>query len=101
MRASVTAADAAACSSRSFEVQLLAGQVEACAEAVDAAQARLLQLQLVDWRSPAGLAYRSRLGVQSAALSRARERVLAASLAVRRHSVQVALSALPAAAGDY
>jgi hypothetical protein len=31
MSASVTAADAAACSSRSFEVQVLAGRVEACA----------------------------------------------------------------------
>jgi len=98
---SVTAADSAACSSRSYEVQLLAGRVEACAEQVDAVQARLGQLQLMDWQSPAGLAYRSSLGTQAVSLSRARERALAASLAVRRHSVQVARSALPAAAGDY
>ena len=80
---SVTAADAAACSSRSYEVQLLAGRVEACAEQVDAVQARLRQLQLMDWQSPAGLAYRSSLGTQAVSLSRARERALAASLAVR------------------
>ena len=61
MSASITAADAAACSSRSFDVQLLAGRVEACAEQVHAVQARLAQLQLMDWQSPAGLAYRSDL----------------------------------------
>ena len=99
MNASVTAADAAACSSRSFEVQQLAGRVEACAAQVDAVQARLTQLQLMDWQSPAGLAYRSSLRVQAAALSLARERVLAASLALRRHSERVARSALSAAGG--
>jgi hypothetical protein len=99
MSASVTAADAAACSSRSFEVQLLAGRVEACAEQIEAVQARLSQLQLMDWRSPAGLAYRSRLRVQAVALGGAREKVLAAALAVRRHAVHVAESALPAAGG--
>ncbi|WP_258006531.1 hypothetical protein [Arthrobacter sp. AFG20] len=96
---SVTAADAAACSSRSFEVQLLAGRMEACAEQVDAVQARLAQLQLMDWQSPAGLAYRSSLRVQAVALCRAREGVLVAALALRRHSVRVAESALPAAGG--
>jgi len=101
MSASITAADAAACSSRTYEVQLLAGRMEACAEQVDAAQARLSQLQLMDWQSPAGLAYRSSLRVQAAALSGAREGVLAAALALRRHSVQVARSAVPAAAGGY
>ncbi|UKA54292.1 hypothetical protein LFT45_21810 [Arthrobacter sp. FW305-BF8] len=99
MSASVTAADAAACSSRSFEVQLLAGRVEACAEQVDAVQARLTQLQLMDWQSPAGLAYRSSLRLQAVALCRAREGVLAAALALRRHSVRVAGAALPTAGG--
>ena len=96
---SVTAADAAACSSRSFEVQLLAGRMEACAEQVDAVQARLGQLQLMGWQSPAGLAYRSSLREQAVALCRAREGVLDAALALRRHSVRVAESALPAAGG--
>jgi hypothetical protein len=96
---SVMAADAAACSSRSFEVQLLAGRVEACAEQVAAVQARLAQLQLMDWQSPAGLAYRSSLREQAVALCRAWEGVHAAALALRRHSVRVAASALPAAGG--
>ena len=95
MSTSVTAADAAACSSRSFEVQLLAGRVEVCAEQVAAVQSRLSQLQLMDWQSPAGRAYRSSLSVQAVALAQAREAVLAASVAVRRHSVHVAGSALP------
>ena len=99
MSASITAADAAACSSRSFEVQLLAGRVEACAEQIEAVQARLSQLQLMEWRSPAGLAYRSRLRVQAVALGGAREKVLAAALVLRRHAVHVAESALPAAGG--
>jgi hypothetical protein len=99
MGASITAADAAACSSRSFDVQLLAGRVESCAEQVHAVQARLAQLQLTDWQSPAGLAYRSNLRAQAVALGRAREGVLTASLALRRHSVHVAESALPAAGG--
>jgi hypothetical protein len=99
MGASITAADAAACSSRSFEVQLLAGRVEACAEQLEAVRARLSQLQLMDWRSPAGLAYRSKLRVQAIALGGAREKVLTAALALRRHSVHVAESALPAAGG--
>jgi len=99
MSAGITAADAAACSSRSFEVQELAGQAETCAEQLDAVRARLSQLQLMHWQSPAGQAYRSSLRVQAVALSGARERVLAAALALRRHSVHVAESALSAAGG--
>lgn len=99
MSASITAADAAACSSRSFDVQLLAGRVEACAEQVHAVQARLAQLQLMDWQSPAGLAYRSDLRALAVALRSAREGVMAASLALRRHSARVAGSALPATGG--
>jgi hypothetical protein len=96
---SVTAADAAACASRSFEVQLLAGRMEACAEQIEAVRARLSQLQLMDWQSPAGLAYRSKLRVQVTSLGVAREKVLAAALALRRHSGRVAESALPATGG--
>ena len=99
MTVSITEAYAAACSSRSFEVQLLAGRVEACAEQIEAVQARLVQLQLMAWRSPAGLAYRSKLQVQAGAVGGAREKVLAAALALRRHAVHVAESALPAAGG--
>jgi hypothetical protein len=99
MSAVITAADAAACSSRSSEVQLLAGQVETCVEQLDAVRARLAQLQLMHWQSPAGQAYRSSLRGQAVALSGARERVLAAAQALRRHSVHIAESALPAAGG--
>ncbi|MFC9354183.1 hypothetical protein [Arthrobacter sp. NPDC057013] len=97
--AGITAADAAACSSRSFEVQLLAGQVETCVEQLDAVRARLSQLQLMHWQSPAGQAYRSSLRVQAIALAGAREGVLAAALALRRHSLHVAQSAPPAPGG--
>jgi hypothetical protein len=101
MSANVTAADAAACSSRSFDVQLLAAQADTCAAEVDAVLARLSQLQLADWQSPAGLAYRASIGLQAAALRRARERIELAAQSIRRHARNVTLSSLPTRAADY
>ncbi|MCC2661501.1 MAG: hypothetical protein K0R37_2275 [Arthrobacter sp.] len=101
MSAHVTAADAAACSSRSFEVQLLAAQADTCAGEVDAVLAKLSQLQLADWQSPAGMAYRASIGLQAAALRRARERIELAAQSMRRHARNVTLSSLPTRAGDY
>jgi hypothetical protein len=97
----VTAADAAACSSRSFDVQLLAGRVEGCVGQLDAVLARLSQLQLMDWQSPAGIAYRTSIGLQAAALARARERLNLAAVAVRRHAQNVSVSSMRTAAGGY
>jgi hypothetical protein len=101
MSAHVTAADAAACSSRSFEVQLLAAQADTCAGEVGAVLAKLSQLQLADWQSPAGMAYRASIGLQAAALRRARERIELAAQSMRRHARNVTLSSLPTRAGDY
>lgn len=101
MSEKVTAADAAACTSRSFDVQLLAGRVEACADQLDAVLARLSQLQLMDWQSPAGIAYRTSIGLQAAALARAGERLKLAAAAVRRHARNVSVSSMRTAAGGY
>lgn len=101
MSANITAADAAACSSRSFQVQLLAAHADTCAGEVDAVLARLSQLQLADWQSPAGMAYRVSIGLQAAALRRARERMELAAQCIRRHARNVTLSSLPTRAGDY
>ncbi|WP_104139417.1 hypothetical protein [Arthrobacter sp. ZGTC131] len=101
MRASVTAADAAACSSRSFEVQLLAGRVEACAARLDEVLARLSRLQLAEWQSPAGRAYRESAGRHAAALRRAGEQMDSAAASVRRHAHNVSLSSPRTAAGGF
>jgi hypothetical protein len=101
MSASITAADAAACSSRSFEVQLLAVQADGCAEQLGAVVARLSQLQLADWQSPAGMAYRTSIGLQAAALRRAKERMELAAQTIRRHARNVTLSSMRTGAGDY
>jgi hypothetical protein len=101
MSTTVAAADAAGCSSRSFEVQLLAAQADACAGEVDAVLARLSQLQLANWQSPAGIAYRTNIGLQAAALRRARERMEFAAQSIRRHARNVTLSSLPTRAAEY
>lgn len=101
MSASVTAADAAACSSRSFEVHLLAGRVEACAARLGEVLFRLSRLQLSDWQSPAGRAYRESAGRQTAALRRAGEQMDSAAVSVRRHANNVSLSSPWTAAGGF
>jgi hypothetical protein len=101
MNASVTAADAAACSSRSFEVQVLAGRVEACAAQLEDVLLRLSRLQLSDWQSPAGRAYRESAGLQAAALRRAGEQMDSAAGSVRRHANNVPLSPPWTAAGGF
>ncbi len=101
MSASVTAADAAACSSRSFEVQLLAGRLEACAARLEEVLSRLTRLQLSDWLSPAGRAYRETAGLQVAALRRAGEQMDSAAASVRRHANNVSLSSPGASAGGF
>lgn len=92
MSGTLTAADAAACASRSFEVQQLAGRVARCAEQADAVLAGLGRLELQAWQSPAGRAYRSTLSLQAASLRRARDGLLEAVAVVRAHAQQVALS---------
>jgi hypothetical protein len=90
---SVTAADAASCASRSFEVQQLAARLSACAELADAALAHLARLELQTWQSPAGRAYRTALSLQAASLRRSRNNLQDAAAVVRRHAQNVALAA--------
>lgn len=101
MSASISAADAAACSSRSFEVQLLARRLEECAGQVEEALSRLSRLQLSGWQSPAGRAFRESAGLQAGALRRARERMDSAAASVRRHANNVSLSSPRTAAGGF
>lgn len=88
----VTAADAGFCTSRSYEVQLLAARVLACADRADAALAQLAYLELQSWQSPAGRAYRTALSLQGASLRRSRNSLQDAAEAVLRHARNVMLS---------
>jgi hypothetical protein len=90
--APVTAADAAACASRSYEVQQLAARVAACADRADAALAQLARLELQSWQSPAGRAYRTALSLQAASLRRSRNALQDAAAIVLRHAQNVVLS---------
>jgi hypothetical protein len=88
----VTAADALACASRSYEVQQLAARVARCADEADAVLAALARLELQTWQSPAGRAYRLTLSLQAAALRRSRDALLDAVAVVSRHAQSVTLS---------
>ncbi|MEV8041772.1 hypothetical protein [Arthrobacter sp. NPDC080082] len=88
----VLAGDAAACASRSAEVQRLAARVAGCAGQADAVLAALARLELQTWQSPAGRAYRVTLSLQAASLRRARDGLLEASSAVLAHARFVALA---------
>lgn len=90
--ASLTAGDAAACASRSSEVQELAARVARCADQVDVALARLARLELQTWQSPAGRAYRTALSVHAAALRSSRNALQDAAAVVLRHAGNVVLS---------
>ena len=93
MSSDVTAADMAACMSRGYEVQVLAGRLEVCLGRVEDVLARFREIQLLDWQSPAGRAYRNSVALQEVTLGRARVRLEEALAAVRRHAQAVGASA--------
>jgi hypothetical protein len=82
----VLASDAAACASRSFEVQQLAARVAACADNTDAVLALLAGVEMGNWQSPAGRAYRTALSLQAASLRRGRRALQEAVTIVLRHA---------------
>jgi hypothetical protein len=78
---------------RAYEVQYLASRVARCSEQVEAVLAGIRDIQLLEWQSPAGRAYRNSVAVQEAALGKALEGLAEARLAVGRHAREVAVSA--------
>lgn len=97
MGSDVSATDMAACMSRSYEVQVLAARVDACLGRVEKVRAGFLEIQLLEWQSPAGQAYRNSVAIQEVALGRTRGRLEDALASVRRHSQAVgALAGSPA-----
>jgi hypothetical protein len=93
MSSDLTAADMAACMSRGYEVQALAARVEVCLGRVERVLAGFRAIQLLDWQSPAGRAYRNSVALQEVALGRARVRLEEALASVRRHAQAVGASA--------
>lgn len=88
----VLASDAAACASRSHEIQQLAARVAACADNADVVLARLASVELRTWQSPAGRAYRTALSLQAASLRRSRTALEESVAVVLRHAQNVVQS---------
>lgn len=92
MSSDLRAADLAGCLSRGYELQNLTVRVALCSERVQTVMAGFRDIQLLDWQSPAGRAYRNAVALQETALGRAGRRLEDAQLAVGRHAREVALS---------
>ena len=99
MSSDPTAADMGACMVRSYEIQQLAARVASCASRAEQVLAGFWEIQLLDWQSPAGRAYRDSVALQAVSLGRARERLEDATAAVSRHAHAVSASGTPA--GSY
>ncbi|MHA7289014.1 hypothetical protein ACX80V_05130 [Arthrobacter sp. MDT3-24] len=93
MGSDVTAADMAACMSRGYEVQQLAARVDLCLGRVEKVLGGFREIQLLDWQSPAGRAYRNSVALQEVALGRARVGLEDALASVKRHAQAVGTSA--------
>ncbi|GAA4052803.1 hypothetical protein GCM10023063_46410 [Arthrobacter methylotrophus] len=81
--------DSEVCTSRAGEVQQLAWRMTVCADQVDAVLAKLAQLQLNQWESPAGRAYRTTIALQAASLRRGRDALSEAAAATLRHAAKL------------
>lgn len=101
MSSDLTIADQAALIARSNEVQHLAGRVGVCAGRVETVLARFREIQLLDWQSPAGRAYRNAVALQEVALWRALARLEDARFAVNRHAQEVGPSSGGSPVGQY
>ena len=84
------AGDMGAALVRGSQVQQLAARVAGCTDRVETVLAGFRQIQLLDWQSAAGRAYRNSVALQEAALGRARDRLQDAVSAVNSHARAVA-----------
>jgi hypothetical protein len=90
MAAGGTELDSRQCISRGAEVQQLGWRMTACADQADAVLAKLAQLQLDQWESPAGRAYRTTMALQAASLRSGRDALREAAAVALRHAQTVA-----------
>ncbi|WAH95326.1 hypothetical protein [Arthrobacter sp. MMS18-M83] len=87
--------DSQQCVSRGAEVRQLGWRMAACADRADAVLAKLAQLQLDRWESPAGRAYRTTVALQAASLRKGRDALREAAAVTLRHSQNVASNGQP------
>jgi hypothetical protein len=86
MGSKLTGADLQQDMLRVSQVKLLAERVAVCVGRGEEVLDRFRDIQLLQWESPAGRAYRDAVLLQSAALRRALEALIEARFAVERHS---------------
>jgi len=98
MSGEAIAADLAAMMSRGPEIQNLAARLAACLGRVEKVMADFRQIQLLEWQSPAGRAYRNSVALQEVALGRARVQLEDAVAVVKRYAQEVASA--PAGTGN-
>jgi hypothetical protein len=82
----VAGADLAADMHRATQVDQLASRVAACLVSGEEILAGFRDIQLLQWESPAGRAYRDTVALQAVALRRCLESLAEARVAVERHS---------------
>ncbi|MGO4189545.1 hypothetical protein [Pseudarthrobacter sp. TAF60_1] len=92
------AADLAALLSRGYEVQGLAARVAACSDRVDRILGSFREIQLLEWQSPAGRAYRDSVALQEVQVGRARVLIEDALTAVNRYALELASAPAASAA---
>jgi hypothetical protein len=71
---------------RASQVEQLAGRVAYCVGRGEEVLAGFRDIQLLEWESPAGRAYRDEVSLQSAALRRTLDALGEAKAAVERHA---------------
>jgi hypothetical protein len=84
----------------SLEVQELGRKVAQCSDRVEEVLAGFHEVQLLNWESPAGQAYRDSVGLQAVAVRSAADRLREASAAVAAHA-RAALTSECSAGGRY
>lgn len=99
MSGELTLVEAAARMDREHEIQQLAVRVVACSRRVEGVLAKFREIQLLDWQSPAGRAYRTSVALQEAELGRAHRRLDDALAAVNRQAQEAGPGG--GAAGQY
>jgi hypothetical protein len=86
MSSQLTGPDLRAELARVSQIQQLAGRVAVCISRADEVLAGFRDIQLLQWESPAGRAYRDAVALQSVGLRRALEALIEAKAAVERHA---------------
>lgn len=77
---------------RGLELDDLAHRTQACAARMEEVLHRCNEIQLLNWQSPAGNAYRSRVAEHAEALRSALDRLGEAGLAIRYRAMEAAES---------